>query len=574
MINLLKGLGVSAGYGVGTAYVYKQHDLVINRNCIEPNETTKEFERFLSAKEAVSKETKKVKEYAAEVMSEDEAEVFKAHLMILEDPQLENEVKGNIENKNLRAEYSLELTMNKYIKLLNECKNSLMQERALDIKDVCTRILHILTETQHIDLNNLENNTIIIASDLTPSEIMQLDVSKVVGIVLEVGGKTSHTSIFARSLEIPTVVGVPFACEHINNGDMLRIDGCKGKVWLNMTEEEIKIFNYDLEKFRIQMSIIERFYDAESITKDSRKIDICANIGSYSDCKLGIKYGLDGIGLFRTEFLYMEKSNWPSEDVQFNEYKKVVELMGNRSVIIRTLDIGGDKELPYFDFDDELNPFLGWRAIRMCLDNIDIFKTQLKAILRASNFGRVRIMYPMVSSIEEIIKANDVLNEARSELRIQKIAFDDEIEVGIMVETPAAAILADQMVKYVDFFSIGTNDLTQYTLAVDRGNEKISNLYQSHHPAVLRLIKNVVDASHKAGKWTGMCGELAGLEEFTEVLVGIGLDELSMPASSVPIIRKNLTNIYYTDAKKTAEKVLQMETANQVMDFVRKKMGD
>jgi phosphotransferase system enzyme I (PtsI) len=572
--NKLVGLPVSEGYGIGTAYVYKQKELIINKDNILPEEAETEFERFLQAKEIAGKEIQELVERVSKLLSEEEAKVFKAHLLVLNDPTLQKEVKNTIDKKSVKAEHALEKVMEQFVAVLAASKNEMMRERAYDIQDVCTRILYIITGTERATLGNLQDNTIVVANNLTPSDTMQMDISKVAGLVVEIGGRTSHTSILARSLEIPAVVGIPNALELIKTGDQLKVDGIKGDIWGTMTEEENRILIADQDEFNKKKAELEKYSKMESITLDGRNIEICANIGSYADFKAGEKYGLDGIGLFRTEFLYMGKRNWPSEDEQFIEYKKVAELMGNKGVIVRTLDIGGDKELSYFDFDEEENPFLGWRAIRMCLDKVDIFKTQLKAILRASAFGKLRIMYPMVCAVEELKKANEILEEVREELNADNIDYDKNIEVGIMVETPAAAMISDKLIKYVDFFSIGTNDLTQYTLAVDRGNDKIANLYRPYHPAVLRLIKKVVDASHDAGKWTGMCGEFAGSELFTEVLIGIGLDELSMSASSVLKIRKNLVEMNYENAKSTAEKVLDMETAEEIKNFLNKKIGE
>lgn len=566
--NKLEGLAVSEGYGIGTAYVYRQSEPMIDKGSILPQDTESEFDRFLQAKEDAGKEITEIMEKASQILSEEEAKVFKAHLLVLKDPKLQKDVKKAIETKLVKADNALEMVMEQLVAMLRGLKNEMMRERALDIQDVCTRMLYILTGTERADLSDIGEDTIVVANNLTPSDTMQMDISKVAGLVVEMGGRTSHTSILARSLEIPAVVGVPNAVESIATGQHLRVDGMKGDIWGTMTQEEERVFTSQMDDFNKKRAELEKYSKMESVTRDGREVEICANIGSFADCRTGYKYGLDGVGLFRTEFLYMGKRNWPAEEDQFIEYKKVAELMGDKGVIVRTLDIGGDKDLSYFDFGEEENPFLGWRAIRMCLDKKEIFKTQLRAILRASAFGKLRIMYPMVSAVGEVRKANAILEEAKEELRKDNMDFDVDIEVGIMVETPAAAMVADKLIKYVDFFSIGTNDLTQYTLAVDRGNDKIANLYRPYHPAVLRLIKRVVDASHHAGKWTGMCGEFAGSEPFTDLLVGMGLDELSMSASSVLKIRKNLVNMTYSDARQVAERVLDMETAQEVIDYI------
>jgi phosphotransferase system enzyme I (PtsI) len=414
-------------------------------------------------------------------------------------------------------------------------------------------------------LADLEADTIVIAENLTPSDTVQMDVSKVAGIIIEAGGRTSHTAIMARSLEIPAVVGAKGMTSQADSGQLICLDGETGEIYIEPNDAVLEQFEQMRSNYLETMAELRKYATADSYTIDGRSVEICANIGNYTDADNSMKFGPNGVGLFRTEFLYMGKSNWPTEAEQFEEYKKVAELMQDRATIIRTLDIGGDKALSYIDFGKEDNPFLGWRAMRMCLDKTDVLKTQFRAILRASAYGKLMIMYPMIISTTEVKRANALLEEAKASLKAENLPFDDAIQVGIMIETPAAAITADSLIKYVDFFSIGTNDLTQYTLAVDRGNEKIADLYTPYHPAVLRLIKMVVDASHRAGKWTGMCGELAGEANLTKLLIGIGLDELSMSASAILKVRKNVVNIHYEEAKQLAQSALNMETAEAVL---------
>ena len=567
---MFTGIAASSGYGKGRAFVYKQQKLVIDETPIKAEDVEREIESFQAAKEEARTQIQKIKDKAQELLTEEESKVFDAHLMLLEDPSLAKRVMKNIRDKLIKAEYALDIVEKELYDMFQCMENEVMKERCIDIRDVCTRVLYILKNLKMATLNDLGENTIIVAENLTPSDTMQMDVSKVAAIIVDMGGRTSHVAILARSLEIPAVVGTKEATKKIQNGQVLWLDGNKGHVLLNPTQTEIDLFEKEREAFNQRQQDLKKYSSMESNTLDGRNVEICANIGSYLDANVSMKYGPDGVGLFRTEFLYMGRRDCPTENEQFIEYKKVAELMKGKATIIRTLDIGGDKELEYIDFGEETNPFLGWRAIRICLDKTEILKTQFRAILRASAFGKLRIMYPMIISTTEVKKANGILQEAKEELRMEGIAFDEEIEVGIMVETPAAALIADALIKYVDFFSIGTNDLAQYTLAVDRGNEKIANLYAPYHPAILRLVKMVVDASHKAGKWTGMCGELAGAEAFTKVLVGIGLDELSMTASSILRVRKNLVNLSYEEAQRFAKKVLDLETAEDVLSLTQK----
>jgi len=563
---MVKGIVASEGYAVGTAYVYAEPTIIIDRRKIELSETDAECERFADAVSEGKTQINQIRQKAGECLDESEANVFKAHLSIINDPSLRKKVNRKIENDRVTADNALEAVMNNLVATFARMDNPLIRERALDIKDVCTRLLCILTGTELRTLSGLDDQTIIVAKMLTPSDTIQMDYAKVCGLVVEEGGTTSHTAILARTLGIPAVVGVSGAAEELKTGTELFLDAVDGTVSEGLSGDEAADFRKKLDRYLQMKNELAGYADMESVTKDGRKIEVCANIGSYKDCEAAQKYGIEGVGLFRTEFLYMGKQNWPSEQEQFEEYRKVAELMGSRGVIVRTLDIGGDKGLPYFDFGEEDNPFLGWRAIRMCLDNRGVLKTQLRAILKASAYGKLRIMYPMITSIDEIRAANNILAEAKKELDQEGLGYDGNIEVGIMVETPAAAVIADRIIEYVDFFSIGTNDLTQYTTASDRGNKKIASLCDPYHPAVLRLIGNVIDVSHAAGKWTGMCGELAGDPRMTETLVGMGIDELSMSAGSVLKVRKALTEIDSVQSAEKAGKILAMSTAREIRD--------
>ncbi|KLU18817.1 phosphoenolpyruvate-protein phosphotransferase, partial [Proteus mirabilis] len=425
-----------------------------------------------------------------------------------------------------------------------------------------------ILEMPIIDLSAISEKVILVATDLTPSETAQLSLDNVLGFITDLGGRTSHTSIMARSLEIPAIVGTSNATETIKKDDYLVLDAINNKIIINPSDEELETLKAIKEEYLHEKEELAKLKDLPAITLDGHQVEVCANIGTVRDVAGAERNGAEGVGLYRTEFLFMDRDSLPTEDEQFQAYKAVAEAVGSPAVIIRTMDIGGDKDLPYMNLPKEENPFLGWRAIRICLDRKEILHSQLRAILRASAFGKLRIMFPMIISVEEIRALKAELEILKSQLREENKAFDESIEVGVMVETPAAAVMARHMAKEVDFFSIGTNDLTQYTLAVDRGNELISHLYNPMSPAVLNLIKQVIDASHAEGKWTGMCGELAGDERATLLLLGMGLDEFSMSAISIPRIKKVIRNANYDDAKALAEQALAQPTAKELMDLV------
>jgi phosphotransferase system enzyme I (PtsI) len=447
-----------------------------------------------------------------------------------------------------------------------------MKERAADIKDVGERIVKNILGIS-TDSFIFSEKVIIIAKDLTPSDTAQMDKDKVLAFATDMGGRTSHTAIMARSLEIPAVVGLVNITDKVQDGDLVVIDGNKGVVYINPDKSILKEYETSKRAYLEYRKQLKELKDLPAETRDKlRRVELSANIGTPRDVKGALENGAEGVGLYRTEFLYMDREALPTEEEQFEAYREVIEKMAPRPIIIRTLDIGGDKKLSYLDMPEELNPFMGWRAIRMCLDRPEILKTQLRAILRASVYGNAKIMYPMVSGSEEVRRANTILNEAKQELKAENISFDENLEVGIMVEIPSAAVTADILAKEVDFFSIGTNDLIQYTIAVDRMNEHISHLYEPLHPAVLRLIRNVIDASHKAGKWTGMCGEMAGDTSATAVLLGMGLDEFSMSASSIPQVKKIIRSLTYEQAKQIAQKALSMDKPEEIRDMVEHEM--
>lgn len=566
---MLKGIAASPGIAMGEAYVYSKDRVNVCNSSIDQVDENAEIGRFQDAVAASEKQLEVIFLDTLKKLGKDKAEIFKAHMMLLEDPMLQEKTEEAIRSRGINAEVALNSALEEICGILANLDDEYIRERAADIKDVGDRILSNLTGRDHYNpLSSLEKAVIVVSKDLAPSDTAQMRADKVLGFATEMGGKTSHVAIMARSLEMPAIVGVRSIASIVNEGDILIVDGNDGVVIVNPTESELDEYKQKKAKYAAECIELEKLRSLDAITLDGRKVELAVNIGMPDDVDAALRYGAKGVGLYRTEFLYMNRDYLPSEEDQFMAYKKVAEKMRNCSIIIRTLDIGGDKGLPYIDFPEELNPFLGWRAIRLCLDRIDILKTQLRAILRASHYGKLMIMYPMITSISEIKKANAVLKEAKKELYAESFPFDENIPVGIMVETPAAAIIADKLIQEVDFFSIGTNDLTQYTLAVDRGNEKISQMYQPLHPAVLRLIKHVIDASHVARKWTGMCGELAGDEKAVLLILGLGLDEFSMSAATIPRIKKILRSSSYEESRKIAEKALSMGTAEEIAEYL------
>lgn len=562
----MNGIGISPGIVLGKILVYKQPEIIVNKQNVEiiDNEIdklNKAIEKGLVEIEELYKET-------LNTVGEKEAEIFNAHKSMIQDPDYIDSIKAKIKKENVNVELAVKEVSNHYISIFENIKDEYLKERSLDIKDVSQRLLRILTGVDSMDLSKITEECIIVAEDLTPSDLAQMNIKMVQGIITENGGKTSHTSIIARSLEIPAVTGIENITNIVKAGDMIVVDGDEGLVIANPSEEDIQKYKSkktDYEEFKIKL---QEMKGKKSISKDGIKVEITANIGNPEDLEKVIENDGEGIGLFRTEFLYMDNDRLPTEEEQFEAYKTVAQELDGKPVVIRTLDVGGDKDIPYLNFPVEMNPFLGYRAIRTCLDRTDIFKPQLRALLRASAFGNIKIMFPMISSIKEIRDAKIILEETKEELRKENISFNRDIEVGIMVEVPAVAVHADIFAKEVDFFSIGTNDLIQYTVAVDRGNQNISKLYNQYHPAVLKLIKKTIESGHKEGIWVGMCGEAAGDKKLIPILLGMGLDEFSMSPSSILRARYTINNISKTDIEPLLDEILNLPTAEDVEKFI------
>ena len=538
---MIKGIPASKGYAIGHAVVKDHIEVVISERLIEDIQAEKE--RFYKAIEVSKTQIMDIIVKTAKELGADKAEVFQSHIMILEDPELVSAVEDIIQNSKVNCEKALEDVIQGYLAIFESMDDEYMRERAADIKDISGRLQGNLAGGKPSAVENLKADTIIVAHDLTPSDTAQLDRSKVIAFLTNIGGKTSHSAIMARTLEIPAIVGLKDITVSVKDGDLLIVDGTLGIVIINPSSDEIKEYKEIKEKFEKDREALKTLKDVKTVTKEGKFIEIAGNIGSPEDVNKVIENGGDGVGLFRTEFLYMDRDNMPSEEEQYTSYKYVLEKMKDKPVVIRTLDIGGDKKLSYLEMPEEMNPFLGYRAIRLCLDRKDIFKPQLRALLRASVYGNLKIMFPMISSLSEIKEAKSILSECRDELTREGFVVKSGIEVGIMIEIPAAAIMAEELAKHVDFLSIGTNDLIQYTLAADRMNEKVSYIYDPGHPAVLRLIKMAIEGAHKAGKWCGMCGEMAGDETYIPVLLEYGLDEFSMSASAILNAKKTILSI-------------------------------
>ncbi|NME83523.1 phosphoenolpyruvate--protein phosphotransferase [Clostridium sp. SM-530-WT-3G] len=526
-----KGIAASKGYAIGKVFLQEHEEIVVTDAKI--SDIAAEKEKLQKALDESKSQLETIKAKALEEMGAEKAEVFEAHITLLDDPEFTGAMMSEIESNSVNGLKAIQSVADSFVAIFESMDNEYMRERAADIKDVSKRILANFAGKGGDGFAITENNTVVVAHDLTPSDTAGLDRTKVVGFITDIGGRTSHAAIMARTLEIPAVLGLGDITKCVKNGDMVIVDGITGDVIINPSEEVLAEYQAKKEKFQAEQEELKKLINVKTTTKSGRRIEVCGNIGKPEDVLGVIANGGDGVGLFRTEFLYMDRDSAPTEEEQFEAYKFVLEKMEGKQVVIRTLDIGGDKTLPYLPLPKEMNPFLGYRAIRLCLDRKEIFKVQLRALLRASVYGKLAVMFPMISGLEEFEQAKEVVEECKAELRAEGKEYSDDIQWGIMVEIPAAAVYADELAKHVDFFSIGTNDLIQYTLAADRMSEKVSYLYNPMHPAVLRLIKMTIDGAHKHGKWVGMCGEMAGDEAAIPTLVEYGLDEFSMSATSI-----------------------------------------
>lgn len=567
MTKVLKGIAASDGIAAAKAYMLVQPDLSFTETSVDDPEA--EVKRLDDALAASKKELELIKAKATENLGPEEAEVFEAHLTILADPELIGQIKDKINSDKVNAEAALKSVTDMFISMFESMTdNAYMQERAGDIRDVTKRVMSHLLGVTLPNPALINEEVVIVAHDLTPSDTAQLDRNFVKGFITDIGGRTSHSAIMSRTLEIAAVVGSGNATSEVKDGDMVIIDGIEGDAIVNPSEDQLAEYKQKAADFAAQKAEWKLLKDAKSVTADGKEVTLAANIGTPDDVVGANDNGAEAVGLFRSEFLYMNSAELPTEDEQFEAYKKAIEGMNGKQVVVRTMDIGGDKELPYLPLPEEENPFLGYRAIRISLDRQDIFRTQLRALLRASAFGRLAIMFPMIATVNEFKQAKAIFEEEKANLVAAGVKVSDDIEVGMMMEIPAAAMIADKLAKYADFFSIGTNDLIGYTMAADRGNERVSYLYQPYNPSILRLVKRIIDASHAEGKWTGMCGEMAGDQVAVPLLAGLGLDEFSMSATSILKTRSLMKTLDTTKMQELADKALDCETAEEVTALV------
>lgn len=562
----IKGIAASNGIAIAKAFKLIEPELTVVKSTVTDVEA--EVELYKSALVKTTEDLEKIKIKAAQNLSEEEAAVFDAHINMANDPELLSQTIDKIKSENVNASYAFDEVSNMFVMMFESMDNEYFRERAADIKDIKKRILAHLLGVKVNDPSTIDEQVVVIAEDLTPSDTAQLDRNFVKGFATNIGGRTSHSAIMARSLEIPAVVGTKTILEDVKDGDLIILDGLEGNVIVNPTQEQIAHYEEVAKAYEAQKAEWAKLKNEATVSKDGQHVELAANIGTPKDVEGVLANGGEAVGLYRTEFLYMGRDNFPTEEEQFEAYKAVLEAMGDKPVVVRTLDIGGDKELPYLHLPKEMNPFLGYRAIRLCLDDTDLFRTQLRALLRASSYGKLRIMFPMIATLNEFRDAKALLLEEKAKLVAEGITVSEEIEVGMMVEIPSAAVLADQFAKEVDFFSIGTNDLIQYTMAADRMNEKVSYLYQPYNPSILRLVKMVIDAAHKEGKWTGMCGEMAGDQTAIPLLLGLGLDEFSMSATSILPARSLISKLSKVEMEALAAEALNKSTVEEVIELV------
>jgi len=563
---MLKGIAASQGIAIAKVYKLEQPVLKIVQISANPEEELKKLD---SAFTKTIADIEQIKEVASKTLAEEELAIFDAHLMMIGDPEFRASIENEITSNSVNAEYAADCVSKMMISMFESMDDEYMRARAADIKDVSFRLLCNITGNEIPNLSTLNEPVVVVAKDLTPSDTGSLNKEFAKGFATEIGGRTSHSAIMARSLEIPAIVGVNEILNTLKSGDLVILDAINGEVITEPTEEQIAEYTKRAEEFLANKEALKALKDKPSVSVDGHRVELVGNIGSPADVDAVNANGGEGVGLFRTEFLYMKSENdFPNEDMQFAAYKSVLEGMNGKQVVIRTLDIGGDKKLSYFQFEEEMNPFLGVRAVRFCLSRKDIFRVQLRALLRASAFGKLCIMFPMIATVAEFREAKAVYDEERAKLIAEGVTVGD-VQVGIMIEIPAAAVLADQLAKEADFFSIGTNDLIQYSMAADRMSQPVSYLYQPLNPSVLRLIKMAIDGAHKEGKWCGMCGEMAGDELAAPILLGLGLDEFSMSATSILPARKIINSLSYAKMKELAEKAVASSTEAEVVELIK-----
>lgn len=562
----MKGQATSPGIGIGKVFLYKERNFKIKKKHVE--DYNLEVDKFNKALEKAKEEIDGLYNRTLENIGKKEADIFASHNMMLKDPDFIKAIEESIRKDKVNSEWAVKEVANAFIDLFENIEDEYLRARNTDLIDVSNRILRIILNKEKIDLSSIAEESIIVANDLTPSDTADIDRSKVLGLVTELGARTTHTSIIARTLGIPAIVGIDNISKKVKHGDSIIIDGSSGEVFINPTEEEINFYRSKLKTAEKTKEKLKTMIGKEAISKDGYRVDLSGNIGTPLDIDSLLENDGEGVGLFRSEFLYMDSAIIPSEDEQFVAYRQVAIKLGKKPLIIRTLDVGGDKEIPYLNLPKEMNPFLGYRAIRVGLDRPQILKAQLRAIYRASNYGNIKIMFPMISSIEELRRAKEIAKEVRDELKKESIPFSNDVEIGIMVEVPAVAIHARAFAKEVDFFSIGTNDLIQYTLAVDRGNQKIEKLYNQYHPAVLRLIKMIIDGGHQEGIWVGMCGEAAGDEKLIPLFLAMGLDEFSINAGSILRVKEQIRNTSKKEVETHIDTIINLASAEDVENYI------
>ena len=567
MTKEIQGIAASSGIAIAKAFRLENPELTVEKKSV--TEVEAEVARLEAALEKSKSELEIIREHARKELGDDKAEMFEAHLLVLSDPELINPIKDKITNENVNAEHALDEVAAMFINMFESMDNEYMKERAADIRDVTKRVLAHLLGVNVSNPSLISEEVVIIAEDLTPSDTAQLNRKFVKGFTTDIGGRTSHSAIMARSMEIPAVVGTKTVMEDIQNGVLVIVDGLDGEVIVDPSEETVKAYEKKAAEYAEQKAEWAKLVNEKTVSADDHHVELAANIGTPEDVKGVLENGGEGVGLYRTEFLYMGREELPTEEEQFTSYKTVLERMEGKPVVVRTLDIGGDKELPYLNLPKEMNPFLGFRAIRLCLEMQDMFRTQLRALLRASVYGNLKIMFPMIATVDEFRQAKAILLEEKAKLQQEGVQVSEDIEVGMMVEIPSSAVIADLFAKEVDFFSIGTNDLIQYTLAADRMNERVSYLYQPYNPAILRLVNMVIKAAHKEGKWVGMCGEMAGDEIAIPILLGLGLDEFSMSATSILKARSQIRQLSKADIEPHLDTILSMSSTEEVIEFVK-----